>query len=75
MLDETGRKVKYLRDKDLETVVPSIGGRVLVVRGKYRKCKATLLDKDRDKEEVRVEIRDDKRETTVSLDDVAEWVG
>ena len=72
-LDDGGKKVRDLRGKDLETVVPSIGGTVLVVRGKYRKCKATLLDKDRDREEARVEIRDEKKEATVSLDDIAEF--
>lgn len=73
-LEQNGRVAERLAPDELETVVPSVGGRVLVVRGKYTSRRARLVDKDRDREEARVEFKDGKQRA-VSLDDVAEWMG
>ena len=40
----------------LETIVPSVGGSVMVVRGKFRGHTSAILKKDRDREEVRLDI-------------------
>lgn len=73
-LDDGGGSVKHLREEDLETVVPSKGGVVMIVRGKHRKRKAKLIEKDQDRAEARVKI-EDYGKVYISLDDIAEWAG
>lgn len=66
---DSGKRVYDLREKDLETVVPSVGEKVRVVRGEHRKRKCVILKKDRDREEVCVEL--DGRKEYLKFDDVS----
>ena len=64
-----GIELKELREKDLETVVPSVGDEVCVVRGRFQRYRGKIKKKDRDREEVCLEI-DGKREW-LKFDDVS----
>jgi len=63
-----GTLVAGLGNDDLETLVPSVGDKVRVVRGELRKSKGVILKKDRDREEVKLEI--DGKEEWFSFNDV-----
>jgi transcription antitermination factor NusG len=67
LLDD-GTEVKDLKEAALETVVPSVDDMVYVVAGRFRHAKGPILKKDRDREEVCLEI-DGKRQY-LRFDDV-----
>ena len=62
-------------DRQLETIVPSVGGRVLILSGQYRDERATVVDKDRDRSLVDVELENSARTLVrkLSFDDVCEY--
>ena len=62
----------------LETVVPKTGGVVMIVGGKsdVRGMRGSLLHKNKEAETASVQLLgEDMRIETVSLDDIAEFVG
>mmetsp|Transcript_89 Transcript_89/g.96 ORF Transcript_89/g.96 Transcript_89/m.96 type:complete len:471 (+) Transcript_89:144-1556(+) len=67
-MDSDGEIIKHLKEYELETVIPSIGDMVMVVKGSYRKYKAEILKKDRDKEEIQIRINGHRE--YFSFDDV-----
>lgn len=56
-----GCKALGMKESDLESVIPSTGEQVIIVRGEYRKDKGTIVEKNRDKEEVLVEFDSGKK--------------
>ncbi|CAN0555010.1 unnamed protein product, partial [Ectocarpus sp. 12 AP-2014] len=61
-----------VKERHLETVLPSRGGKVIVVRGAERGATGKLLAKNKEKETALVQVYEDLRAVTLSLDDVAE---
>ena len=53
---EGSKGVEKFRPHHLETVVPSVGDDVVVLRGPLRERRGPILKKDRDREEVRLEF-------------------
>ncbi|KAG8195141.1 hypothetical protein JTE90_023318 [Oedothorax gibbosus] len=55
VVNETGEKVRAHQD-DLETVIPNVGRKVLLLNGPYRLCEALLLEVNFDSFSVKVKI-------------------
>ncbi|KAI9144576.1 DExH-box splicing factor binding site-domain-containing protein [Paraphysoderma sedebokerense] len=75
--DRAGRKeyVEYVPQKCLETIVPNVNGIVMIL---YEKMKGMILEKDKKKEKVVLQILGGENEgdvVTKSFDDVCEIVG
>ena len=70
-----GNLVDGVKQKYLETVVPQVGGKVLVLRGKRKGLKGTVLEKNTKKSKATVEITEcgSKKEKSFSYDDIAEY--
>ncbi|CAB1099405.1 unnamed protein product [Ectocarpus sp. CCAP 1310/34] len=64
-----------VKERHLETVLPSRGGKVIVVRGAEKGATGKLLAKNKEKETALVQVYEDLRAVTLSLDDVAEYTG
>eukprot|EP00903_Cladosiphon_okamuranus_P008182 g7881.t1 len=62
-----------VKERHLETVLPARGGKVVVVRGAEKGATGKLLAKN--KETALVQVYEDLRALTLSLDDVAEFTG
>ena len=58
---EGSKRAEAFHPRHLETVVPSVGDDVVVLRGPLRERRGPILKKDRDREEVRLEF-DGRRE-------------
>jgi len=71
-----GALVESLRQSGLETVIPKLGGRVMVVNGSSKGNLGTLLERKKqdDKESAVVQLASDLSIGTYSLDDIAEYV-
>jgi hypothetical protein len=65
---EDGSYVSDLKETDVESVIPSVGEEVIVLRGDYRRMKGIIVEKFRDKEEVLLEVN--SRKKYFSFDDV-----
>jgi G patch domain/KOW motif-containing protein len=72
-LDE-GQVIDDIDQADLETVIPPVGGRIMVVRGPDTGIRGTLREKDSQKEVVYIQIEDELDVLKFSMDDVAEYV-
>ncbi|CAM9910351.1 unnamed protein product [Ectocarpus sp. 6 AP-2014] len=64
-----------VKERHLETVLPARGGKVIVVRGAEKGATGKLLAKNKEKETALVQVYEDLRAVTLSLDDVAEFTG
>jgi DNA/RNA-binding protein KIN17 len=51
--------------EDLETVIPTIGGTVMILNGRGKGCKARLLDLDVDNYSASVEVEEGNRQGEV----------
>jgi len=62
---------------DLETVVPAVGSRVMIIKPKHpsRGHIAIVLQRDRDKEKVTVQSEEESETTTLRFDDVCTFGG
>lgn len=67
---DSGRIVEA-KEKHLETVLPSVGGNCLVLRGSERGRVARLLEKDRAAEAAVIQFEDDLSVCKISMDDIA----
>ncbi|KAL4493585.1 hypothetical protein ABPG72_004078 [Tetrahymena utriculariae] len=63
-----------LREKDIETIIPDIGKKVKVLTGENKGHIATLLERNKRKNEVVVQIVDTMETVVLSQDDVSEVV-
>ncbi len=68
MLD--GGDVVRVDQAELETVIPSVGGRVQVVNGPYRGAKGTLADIDTGRYQARVKLAKGGEELWMDYEDI-----
>ena len=64
-----------VKEKQLETVVPKVGGLVMVLTGEFKGRRGRLMAKDKEREVASVQIAGDMSVETVKMDDIAEYVG
>jgi len=74
---DNGSLVEGVKQRMLETVIPSAGGKVMVVEGRNKGRLGTLLERKKrgDDESAVVQMMGDLSIETFSLDDVAQYVG
>jgi len=72
-----GTLVEGLQQTGLETVIPKVGGKVMVVNGLSKGLLGTLLEhkKDNNKDAAVIQLASDFSISTFQLDDIAEYVG
>lgn len=68
---DTGELVENVKEKFLETILPQLGGKCLILIGEYAGQYATLLERKKGDSNVTVQIEDDKNIVVVDVDDVA----
>jgi G patch domain/KOW motif-containing protein len=71
---DDGQVVDDIDQSHLETVIPPIGGRVMVVRGPDIGVRGSLREKDLNREVVYVQIEDELDVAKFNMDDVSEYV-
>jgi len=75
LLDGSSILLEDVDQYDLETVLPKVGGKVMVVNSQYRGNTGKLLSKSFDKDVAVVQFADDLSVHKFVLDDVAEYYG
>ena len=68
---DDGRVVEAIKEKYLETVLPSIGGTCTMLLGAFRGQSATLLEKRKDDGQVVVQLSEDLELVVLSMDHIA----
>ena len=68
---DDGRVVEAIKEKYLETVLPSVGGTCTVLLGAFRGQSATLLEKRKDDGQVVVQLSEDLELVVLSMDHIA----
>lgn len=71
-LDGDPRVLEGLREEELETVIPSVHGRVMVVRGEHSGEVGELLVKDAERDKATVQLEAELTVLQLSFDDVCE---
>ncbi|CAN0269406.1 unnamed protein product [Discosporangium mesarthrocarpum] len=74
-MDQGGEVLEGVKDRHLETALPARGGKVIVLRGAEKGVTGKLLARDSDRGTALVQVYEDLRTLTLSLDDVAEYTG
>ena len=69
-LVDDGRVVDQVQQRHVETTVPSAGGRVRVVAGRYRGQAGRVLEKSSSKQRAVVQLDDDMKDHRISYDDL-----
>ncbi|CAM9484074.1 unnamed protein product [Chrysoparadoxa australica] len=72
---DSGDTVESVKEKHLETVLPAVGGKCLVLRGSRRGSTGKLLQKDSALGRAAIQLYDDMSVEKLSLDDIAEFLG
>ena len=70
-----GQVLDQVPERYLETALPKAGGNVIVLSGKSKLAKGTLLDRDSKSGKGIIQVFEDMSILKLSLDDLAEWVG
>jgi hypothetical protein len=68
-------QVLQVPERYLETALPKIGGNTICLTGEHRLAKGRLLERDSRAGKGSIQIFEDMNVATLSLDDLAEWVG
>lgn len=68
-------QVLQVPERYLETALPKIGGNAICLTGDHRLAKGRLLERDSRAGKGIIQIFEDMNVATLSLDDLAEWVG
>lgn len=71
---DDGQVIDDIDQSDLETVIPSVGGRIMVVRGPDIGVRGILKEKDFGKEVVYIQIENELNVLKFNMDDVSEYV-
>jgi G patch domain/KOW motif-containing protein len=71
---DDGIVIDDLDQSDLETVIPPIGGRIMVVRGADIGARGIIKEKDNSREVVYVQIEDELDILKFKMDDISEYV-
>ena len=74
-MDMDGQLLEGVPHSSLETALPRVGGDVKVVRGEWRDLRGKLLERDKDKETLQVQLYGEQTVVTLGFDDAAEAVG
>lgn len=70
-----GRVLDKVPERYIETALPKVGGNAIVLSGKSKFAKGTLLERDSKSGKGVIQVFDDMSILKLSLDDLAEWVG
>jgi len=70
-----GSIVDGIPERYLETALPKLAGKVIVLAGPNRLAKGQLLERDTKTSTGVVQVYEDMSVLTLSLDDIAEWCG
>jgi len=72
-----GEILDMVPDRYLETALPKVGGCAIILAGdpQYVHSKGRLLERNSDRGRGVVQLSEDMSVLTLSLDDIAEWVG
>ena len=70
-----GTVVDRVPERYLETALPKVGGKAVVLAGEHRNAKGHLLERDSRRSRGVIQVFEDMNVLTLSLDDLAEWVG
>lgn len=70
-----GHLLDRVPERYLETALPKIGGNAVVLTGKHKFAKGKLLERDSKSGKGVIQVFDDMSVVSLSLDDMAEWVG
>ena len=70
-----GQVLDRVPERYLETALPKAGGNAVVLAGRSKHMKGKLLERNADSGKGIVQIYEDMSVLTLSLDDLAEWVG
>ena len=73
-LEESGKLVEGVRQRDIETVLPKPGGEVIVLGGSRRGQRAKLMDINKRREVATLQIHQDMSIVKVHLDDAAQYM-
>jgi len=73
-MDERGNIIDDLREKDVETVIPKLKSLVKVLYGEHKGHVGTLLDRNKQKNQVQIQLLDTFEIITVTQDDCAQYV-
>lgn len=71
---DDGYVLDDIDQSDLETVIPAVGGRIMVVRGPDTGVRGVMREKDFSKEVVYIQIEDELDVLRFNMDDVSEYV-
>jgi G patch domain/KOW motif-containing protein len=74
-LDKSGTVLDRVPEDYLETALPKPGGKVIVLAGRNKYAKGKLLERDSKSSKGVVQIYEELNVLSLSLDDLAEWVG
>jgi len=77
VMEEGGKLVEDVHEGDVETVIPKVGGRVLILTSakEHRGEIGKLLEKNVSKAKAFVQLEGDTEILEVSFDDIAEYLG
>jgi G patch domain and KOW motifs-containing protein len=70
-----GTVLDQVPERYLETAIPKVGGKAIVLTGSHRFAKGQLLERDSRKSIAVIQFYEDMHVQSVPLDDVAEWCG
>ena len=73
--DKSGRVLDRVPEHYLETALPKPGGKAIVLAGRHKYAKGKLLERDSKAGKGVIQIFEDMSVQTLSLDDLAEFVG
>ena len=73
-LEDSGKLLENIRQRDIETVLPKPGGEVIVLGGTRRGERAKLLEINKRREVATVQIHQDMSIVKVHLDDAAQYM-
>lgn len=72
---QSGRVLDRVPERYLETALPKAGGNAIILVGKSKYAKGKLLERSSRTGKGIIQIFEDMSVKTLSLDDIAEWVG
>jgi ribosomal protein S4E len=66
--------VSGLTEDDVETVIPYVGGKVIVVSGKHIGCTGKIVEINKDKYRAYVDLDAENNEVKFDFEDICEYV-
>ncbi len=70
-----GELIERIKERDLETALPKVGGNVIILIGKNKLEKGKLLERNSESGQGIVQLFEDMHVLSLSLDDIAEYCG